>query len=406
MDGKHQVVWKKYCSFGIVCDCGTLSAPWSIDMGFRHGPSWVVWFWLELAFVMSFFKWWFFVASPFLSPRVSTLRSMSDAHGGAPTIQDERGSDSSESARPGMVPTPFSYNSLRPSRHNPFAPCRFCPWTKSVYQCWECNAMVCERCVLPLLPSGTGRMLCIRCESELFGFHRVRHNEAADGNDEPPNEGEEDEASNVAEDEFYEPPTKGPDTTVPPELTDPLPSSPPHGLQLQHVELQTLNYCWVCGNFVPILWPCLHCRRLTCRQPQCVSPVDGNVCANHILCQICTARPSVIECRLCCVHFCPECLSNDIQSGQEEFDPEIFCGECTDELSNPWLRALQPLAPMTSHVDKQGSTPRSSVASAPTISSIPGNDVHGGTTCSNRPVTGKRRFRRSRKEQRLLILSW
>ena len=55
MDGKHQVVWKKYCSFGIVCDCGTVSAPWSIDMAFRHGPSGVVWFWLEPAFVMSFF---------------------------------------------------------------------------------------------------------------------------------------------------------------------------------------------------------------------------------------------------------------------------------------------------------------------------------------------------------------
>ena len=55
MDGKRQVVWKKYCSFGIVCDCGTVSAPWSIDMAFRHGPSGVVWFWLELAFVISFF---------------------------------------------------------------------------------------------------------------------------------------------------------------------------------------------------------------------------------------------------------------------------------------------------------------------------------------------------------------
>ena len=262
---------------------------------------------------------------------------MSDADGGAPTIQDGPGSYLPEPARPGTVPSPYSYNPRRPSRHNPPTPCRLCPCTKSVYQCWECNAMACERCVLNFLPSGTSRTICLRCEPELFSLHRGRNNEAAGANDAPPNEGEEDEATNVAEDDFYDTPTKGPDTTAPPDTTDPLPPSHPQGLQLQQVEQQTLDCCWVCGNFVPILWACRHCQRLTCRHPQCVSPTDGSVCANHIICQICTRRPSVIECLQCCVLFCPECFSNDIPRGQEEIDTEIFCGECAAVHVNPWL---------------------------------------------------------------------
>ena len=263
---------------------------------------------------------------------------MSDAGFRAVTIQDAPTSDLPEPSQPGTVPIPHRYNPAGPSRDDPPTPCRLCPHplTMAAYQCWLCNLMVCERCCWHFPPTGTSRFLCHSCDWELSRPHRGINNEAARANDEALNEGEEDEVFYDAESDFNDTLPMGPDTRAAADPIDSLHLSHPQGLPLQDVEQQSLDSCWVCGNFVPILQPCQYCHRLTCRHPACLSPTDINVCVNHIICQRCIHLPSVFVCRECHVHVCPGCASGDFLGKQEAINTEICC-ECAADRHNPWI---------------------------------------------------------------------
>ena len=181
-----------------------------------------------------------------------------------------------------------------------------------MYRRLEFNTMVCEECV------GSNGAMCVDCERLFFG-----------------NPGENEEAINHAGNDHHDTTTEEPHTAMPPRDVDSLSPSHPQGLRLQTIGQQTLDNCCICGGFVPTLWRCKYCLKPTCRHPQCVSPLDSNVCANHIVCQICLDRPSFSECLMCRLHYCPECAADNALPLQEASETEI-CGECEHLYDDPW----------------------------------------------------------------------
>ena len=132
---------------------------------------------------------------------------------------------------------------------------------------------------------------------------------------------------NAAEDHL-DTTTEKPHTTIP-TLDDFMRSSPQlQGLRLQSVGQQSFENCIICGDFAPTLWTCKHCYKPTCRHPQCVSPWDSNVCANHHLCQCCSRQPSYRECLMCRVYFCPNCAAGDDETAE-------ICTECEQLFDDP-----------------------------------------------------------------------
>ena len=78
--------------------------------------------------------------------------------------------------------------------------------------------------------------------------------------------------------------TEGPHVTM--RTVDSLvPALPqPPGLLFQSVRMEEFDFCSTCGEFFLYLWACQYCGEPMCRRPQCSSPLDSNVCANHVIC--------------------------------------------------------------------------------------------------------------------------
>ena len=119
--------------------------------------------------------------------------------------------------------------------------------------------------------------------------------------------------------------TEGPHVTM--RAVDSLvPALPqPPGVRFQR--MRHPDFCSTCGEFFPFLWACKNCREPLRRHPQCVSPLDGNVCTNHVICQICLSRPSFSQCLACRQHYCPECAAF--------LREDELCQECEVE-DDPW----------------------------------------------------------------------
>ena len=105
----------------------------------------------------------------------------------------------------------------------------------------------------------------------------------------------------------------------------------PPGLLFQSVRMEEFDFCSTCGEFFLYLWACQYCGEPMCRHPQCLSPLDSNVCTNHVICQICLSRPSFSQCLACRQHYCPECAAFDTLFSRED---ELY-QECEVE-DGPW----------------------------------------------------------------------